>query len=365
MATKSRRPVALATPMPAVTPKRKAHTGASKQALLDNFDLEVSHRTSDMRNQLDSALGGFLALVDAEIFKIPRAMRSMTLGELEVIWRGNFAETSRAMAEQKFERAHPDKDHAEVVAAAVEGKRKREAQSPHENSRKSARTKPLPALPGTPAGKRVTKSKRKLPAASPLPKSTSMSTIPQDYEFNPLLPKTPKFPRAPKRNESFFSQNGSPVDLNGIVALDDVSNASVGSDDDDDDEDDDDELPDPEKMERRALAASLRHASPRSKASSSAAARSRPKRAPSLIFRQSLGAPAQQQSADEERHAEIPLSDGRTITFNPLNLTPGRIDDELAYGGLGAAEKKRVKNRVQEEVVRALTERMERWKAIA
>lgn len=106
-----------------------------------------------MRNQLDSALGGFLALVDAEIFKIPRAMRSMTLGELEVVWRGNFAETSRAMAEQKFERAHPDKDHAEVVAAAVEGKRwvvvatyaerqliprsKREAQSPHENSRKS------------------------------------------------------------------------------------------------------------------------------------------------------------------------------------------------------------------------------------
>ncbi|MDN8688460.1 hypothetical protein Q0L85_13965, partial [Staphylococcus aureus] len=88
-------------------------------------------------------------------------------------------------------------------------------------------------------------------------------------------------------------------------------------------------------------------------------------RAPSLIFRQSLGAPTQQASADEERHAEIPLSDGRTITFNPLNLTPGRIDDELAYGGLGAAEKKRVKNRVQEEVVRALTERMERWKAIA
>ncbi|KAL1412942.1 hypothetical protein Q8F55_000691 [Vanrija albida] len=361
MATKSRRPVALATPLPATTPKRKAHSGASKQALLDNFDLE-----GDMRNQLDSALGGFLALVDAEIFKIPRAMRSMTLGDLEAIWAGNFAETSRAMAEQKFERAHPDKDHAEVVAEAVEGKRKREAQSPRDGGRKSARTKPLPSLPaGTPAGKRVAKGKRKLPAASPLPKSTSMSTIPQDYEFNPLLPKTPKFARAPKRNESFFSQNGSPVDLGGLVQLDDVSNASVHSDAGDGASDSDDELPDPEKMERRALAASLRQGSPRSKASTAAstsAARSRPKRAPSLIFRQSLGAAAPLDP--EERSAEIPLSDGRTITFNPLNLTPGRIDDELGHGGLGAAEKKRVKQRVQEEVVRALTERMERWKAM-
>jgi hypothetical protein len=93
----------------------------------------------------------------------------------------------------------------------------------------------------------------------------------------------------------------------------------------------------------------------RSKASS--------KRAPSLIFRQSL-APTLVNESQDGSLVDIPLSDGRTITFNPLALSPGRIDDELESGGLGNREKASVKKLVQDEVFRSLTERMERWKAL-
>lgn len=86
------------------------------------------------------------------------------------------------------------------------------------------------------------------------------------------------------------------------------------------------------------------------------------KRAPSLMFRQSL-APATA-SDDEKALVDIPLSDGRIITFNPLALSPGRIDDELEHGGLENKEKATVKKLVQDEVFRSLTERMERWKAL-
>lgn len=209
--------------------------------------------------------------------------------------------------------------------------------------------------------------------------------MPQDHVFNPLLPKTPasKNPRAPKRHESFFSANGSPVDLGADTESgDDDSELDQGKSESEEEEEDEDELPDPEAMERKALAAS-RSASSRATDNKSSSQRNhKVKRAPSLIFRQSLGggaalprSKAQQHlgtSDDDEGHgeegdsasAEIPLSDGRTIAFNPLNLTPGRIDHELAEGGLSDTEKKRVKARVQEEVVRALTERMERWKGM-
>jgi hypothetical protein len=32
-----------------------------------------------------------------------------------------------------------------------------------------------------------------------------------NHIFNPLLPTTPGFARRPRRNESFFSANGSPI----------------------------------------------------------------------------------------------------------------------------------------------------------
>ncbi|BEI80759.1 hypothetical protein CcaverHIS002_0112880 [Cutaneotrichosporon cavernicola] len=301
MSTKIRRPVAMSTPKRQVPKTPSRRDAASRQAVLDNYDLEVSHRTATKRAELDSMLSTYLSLAEAEILRIPRDLRTMTLGELEECWAGNFADT------------------------------KRDAQSPLplEKTSKSARTK-KPA----PAPKRRTKKAAK----TPLPAATGVSTLPQDHEFNPRLPKTPA--RAPRRNESFFSLNGSPV------------NPELESE-----SEHEDELPDPAAMEAAAERASQtsRTTSARSKAES--------KRAPSMIFRQSLAPTLVDESPDPGR-VGIPLSDGRTLMFDPLALSPGRIDDELESGGLGSKEKAGVKKLVQEEVFRSLTERMERWKAL-
>lgn len=71
-----------------------------------------------MRANLDAMLSTFLATVEAEILKIPRDMRSMTLGELDTCWAGNFADTSRALAEKRFQRNAPATDQEAVLAAA-------------------------------------------------------------------------------------------------------------------------------------------------------------------------------------------------------------------------------------------------------
>jgi len=59
--------------------------------------------------------------------------------------------------------------------------------------------------------------------------------------------------------------------------------------------------------------------------------------------------------------SSIPLKDGRVMSFNPLNLSPGRMEDEMKASGLGEDEREKVKVKVKEEVVKALSERMERW----
>jgi len=85
------------------------------------------------------------------------------------------------------------------------------------------------------------------------------------------------------------------------------------------------------------------------------------------VFRQSLAPQPRKESEDEEEEVEmvsIPLSDGRVVTFNPLELDPARIEVEINEGGLSEAEKDKVMERVKSEVVKALTEKMERWKVL-
>jgi hypothetical protein len=110
-------------------------------------------------------------------------------------------------------------------------------------------------------------------------------------------------------------------------------------------------------MERKALQRSM------SKSSSS---RRKPKRAPSLLFRQAATKDEHEHERPEEQGSmvHVPLSDGRVISFDPARIEAGRIDAELAQGGLGDEEKRKVKTRVQEEVVRALTARVAEWNAL-
>jgi len=171
----------------------------------------------------------------------------------------------------------------------------------------------------------------------------SLQCLPQNHIFNPLLPTTPSFPRQARRHESLLSLKGSPIAVPGSP-----SHSPCPSDESD--------LPDPEALEREILAKSTTEAI--SKPSR------KTKRAPSLMFLQSLAPPSLAGKVDDAVLATIPLSDGRTLSFNPLSLSPGRMDGEMEEGGLSETEKERVKAKVREEVVKTLTEQMERWKVI-
>lgn len=93
----------------------------------------------------------------------------------------------------------------------------------------------------------------------------------------------------------------------------------------------------------------------------------KPKRAPSLLFRRSLapntvlGATG---AANEAALRHIPLSDGRTLSFNPFGLDKDHVIEEIEASDLGAAEKQTVKDRVQEEVIKALTESVGKWNVV-
>lgn len=189
--------------------------------------------------------------------------------------------------------------------------------------------------------RRTTKSLKK--RKPDLPSATGTSTLPQDHVFAPRIPQTP---RAPRRNESFFSQNGSPVDPTVVP---------------------DDDLPDPDEMERQAEAESIR--SGRSAHSRSQSTRSvasgrsgrTMQRKASLLFRRNVD----EEDEPDEGASVIPLSDGRSIAFNPMNLTPGRIEAELSQGGfLNEDEKRRVRDQVQQEAVKALQRQMDRWRGL-
>ena len=79
------------------------------------------------------------------------------------------------------------------------------------------------------------------------------------------------------------------------------------------------------------------------------------------MFRQSL---LPTHPIDQESTASIELSDGRFVTFDPLNLSPGRIDKEMEQGGIGEVEKAKVKGQVKDAVFMALQAKMEKWKLL-
>jgi hypothetical protein len=185
---------------------------------------------------------------------------------------------------------------------------------------------------------------------SPLPRSdTDVQSLPQNHIFNPLLPPTPKMPRAPRRGESFLSVNGSP-----LAHEDDKAHSS--------EESDDDELPDTEAYEAR-LAKSTSKPNP-TRLGNVNGKGGPSKRAPSFMFRQSLAPNAQlppSERGEGEGLASIPLKDGRVLSFDPLNMSPGRVEAEMQESGLGREDKELVKQRIRDEVVKALAERMDRW----
>lgn len=148
-----------------------------------------------------------------------------------------------------------------------------------------------------------------------------------------------------------------------------------GFSDEDDEADIDDsfELPDAAAFEAKLLAQGGKQQ--QQQPASPARAVRKPKRAPSLLFRQSIGgAPATpakapqkgkgrgaRESTTDPDLVDIELSDGRTISFNPMAVSPGRIQDELDDGGVSKDEQERVQARIKEEAMAALLSSMKKW----
>ncbi|WVR06270.1 hypothetical protein IAU60_003300 [Kwoniella sp. DSM 27419] len=422
--TKTRRPapgVVMSTPPPPSRSKGK-YSEVEKQGLLQNFDLEVADKTHHFRQILTGTLNSFKLRQESEIVSIPRELRVMTLGELEAKWGGGWAGILQRIRRESFEareRVREEKEEKERDEV-VKGKRKRNTvatnPSPDRKSKNARRDVAQPTSTRKPTRAPLSRSKRtsktkSAPAAARAP-SQGPSTLPQNHIFNPSLPSTsnrsapsplskPSTSRSQSQSRSATKAAESSSSSRHAVRQRAASIASSrssqppsdseaeaethsGSEPDDDDaasasasgsgsgsgsEFDSDDLPDPEALEAKFLSNAQAQASktPTSKSKSS-----RKKRGPSLIFRQSLAPrqllPAAEASGstrgknrDAESFTVIELSDGRTIEFDALLLTPGRVDKELDEGGVGAEEKRQVQLRVHEAVVTSLRQRMEKW----
>ena len=128
---------------------------------------------------------------------------------------------------------------------------------------------------------------------------------------------------------------------------------------------DEDDLPDAEAYEARVLAKSTSRSN-RSQPSQKSGKSLR--RAPSLHFRQSLDAvPAKPAPSpvEEEILRHVKLGDGRVVSFNPFRVDPDRLMAEIAEGGgLPEKEQVRVAGQIKEEIIKALTDQIGKWKVV-
>ncbi|WWD18386.1 hypothetical protein CI109_102836 [Kwoniella shandongensis] len=391
--TKTRRPVGqpsvvMSTPPPPSRSK-SLFSEVEKQGLLQNFDLEVADKTQFFRSLLKHTLSSFSTRAESELVLIPRHLRGLTLGELESKWGGGWVGTMQRMRKESFDAREKVREEQEEKEReeVVKGKRKRNGtntanSSPSRQTKNARRDVPTPqsarkAQPAASTSKTrpkasssTTAAKRTKPVTSSSSTSKPPSSLPQNHIFNPSLPPTPfRSTHTIRTVASPLTRTSSPSRPRALSAASSTSSlpaseSDVESNSASDSESDD--LPDPEALEAKLLASKSTGGgggggrSPNSKSS-------KKKRGPSLIFRQSL-APGHQpplpssQHASDEPLASVELSDGRTISFNPFSLTPGRVERELEEGGVSLEEKKRVQSKVHAEVVKSLQARMEKWK---
>ncbi|WVO12545.1 hypothetical protein L204_100145 [Cryptococcus depauperatus] len=358
----------VSTPPPDSRKPKGKFTEVEKQSLLQNFDLEVQDKLRYFRAMLAQTLASYRMREETEILSIPREVRKMTLGEVEAKWGGNWMETLNKVRAERFEVEEKKREEVKQKERqeVVKGKRKRAVTASKDGSpnrsTKSARRggsalkstrKHSVRTPSTRAKEAMFKNASNGNISSKYP-----SELPQDHVFNPSLPPTPLHSSKIRMKPSPLSQSNQ-IHLH---SADSDAESSLNENAEDEDiSSTDDDLPDPEKMEERLMAGST----PGSKSS-----KHKKKRAPSLIFRQSLGPSHLNTSGpsyhpplsnDGEKLSTIDLSDGRTISFNPFSLTPGRIESELEEGGVSKEEKRRVQEEVHREVVGRLRERMERF----
>ncbi|KAG2357600.1 hypothetical protein BDR07DRAFT_1419945 [Suillus spraguei] len=191
----------------------RKYTPEEKQQLLQNLDIEVEHRVRQLEEWLADALKNFRLHQEGLIARIPKLVRGVTMGEFADTYNGDIQACLRGLVGGAPPNLEIDRETR---------KRKWEEASEGERAVKNARMahttpkkKPPPAntntaqrgrifsaaVPRTPGHLRPT---TRLPSVSPQKPST-FRTSPS--KLRPTYPTL----RAPRRDESMLSLNGSPL----------------------------------------------------------------------------------------------------------------------------------------------------------
>ncbi|CAE6423661.1 unnamed protein product [Rhizoctonia solani] len=242
-------------------------TEEEKAQLLENFDLEIADRVARMRTNVADILERFLIRQENEVTRIPRALRSLTVGDFADKYNGSISECLQGMAQARIESTgDPDlaggkrkwqgSQNTETAAASdKEGSRApkaaRKAAPPSSTVRRivpaGSRTpttnrilhstaNPTPSRPrlnATPLRKAPALSRTTTVPASPFragfngtqpghntaTRSVSQPIVPTtstkpptSATFAPTMPPSaPAYPRLPRRGEQMLSINGSPL----------------------------------------------------------------------------------------------------------------------------------------------------------
>ncbi|KAH8108674.1 hypothetical protein DFH11DRAFT_1516417, partial [Phellopilus nigrolimitatus] len=211
---------------------RRRYTAEEKKQLLANLDIEVAHRTRQFEESLAQILESFRNHHEGQVLRVPKLVRNITMAEFADKYNGDINECLRGVQRQRHggeptldsslkKRKWKDSDDVPGPEDAESSRASKTARiaSPVKMDAAKILKARLNKTPKTvclnytilKCFAQASPTKLKPLSRTTSPSKASTSRLPSSREFNPLLPKTPAYPRAPRKNESMMSINGSPL----------------------------------------------------------------------------------------------------------------------------------------------------------
>ncbi|KAF8431467.1 hypothetical protein L210DRAFT_3416272 [Boletus edulis BED1] len=236
----------------------RKYTPEEKQQLIKNLDIEVEHRVRQLEEWLAVALENFRLHQEGLISRIPRLVRGVTMGEFADKYNGDIQACLRGLQSERVggTEFEIDRDTRKRKWAAAQEEVEASGSQEADQARATKNARMMTATPKkpvagpsnasravgnrTPGTLRTTTTRPPVPKPSPAlqkpskapsfvlarttspakqPHSNATTTQrtrpPSSATFNPTMlpPKAPTYPtlRAPRRDESMVSVNGSPL----------------------------------------------------------------------------------------------------------------------------------------------------------
>ncbi|QRW27001.1 hypothetical protein RhiXN_01596 [Rhizoctonia solani] len=209
-------PGAAAAQSGASTKPTRRFTEEEKAQLLENFDLEVADRVARMRTNVTDILERFLIRQENEVTRIPRALRSLTVGEFADKYNGSISECLQGMAQARLE-STGDADLAGGKRKWQASQNTETAAVPDKEGSRAPKAARKVAPPSSavrrivPAGSRTPSANRTLhsnpnPNPNPTPSRPRLNATP--LRKAPALSRTTTVPASPFRGGPSGTQPG-------------------------------------------------------------------------------------------------------------------------------------------------------------